>query len=135
MVGFNRYEAADIIASDVPQPENPPENVNDDNLGTRWASSGADKWITIDLGEVKPVDAVALALWYSDGRNYDYVIEVSQDGQTYETVATSSGKFPEDYKVIQLPSQKSVRYVRYRGNGSDVNEWNSVLELGALVRK
>lgn len=55
---------------------------------TRWASAGAKlspEWLAIDLGEILPVDAVAVR--WETAFAVDYAIEVSDDGKAWREVA------------------------------------------------
>ncbi|WP_181592994.1 S-layer homology domain-containing protein [Paenibacillus sp. YN15] len=135
MAGYNRYPISAVSASSVPQPENPPEAVMDSDLSTRWSASGEGEWIAIDLGESKKVDAVGIAFYNAVERTYTYAIEASSDDIHYETVYSGPSKSIDGYEIVRLDHPVNARFIRYKGNGSNVNSWNSVLELRALSTK
>ncbi|MBU4459771.1 MAG: discoidin domain-containing protein, partial [Verrucomicrobia bacterium] len=60
----------------------------DGRVDTRWASDGAKRspeWLAIDLGEILPVDT--LAVRWEAAFAADYAIEVSDDGKIWREVA------------------------------------------------
>lgn len=118
-----------VKASDVPQPENPPEASMDDELGTRWSCTGAC-WIEYDLGSVKTLDAVSLALWKSKERTSQISIEISENGITWTKVFDGDSTPSDDYETHVIGGKKA-RYVRMNGFGFDgvVSNWTSLLEF------
>ncbi|KAF1009659.1 MAG: Beta-galactosidase BoGH2A [Luteibacter sp.] len=102
-----------ITASDV---ENPvafkAANANDGDTGTRWSSGFTnDQWISVDLGAVKTVNKVVLT--WENAHATDYLIEVSIDGQKWNTVdenpASTGGVETRSFAAV------SARYVRMHG--------------------
>ncbi len=118
-----------VRASDVPQPENPPESSMDGELGTRWSCTG-ECWIEYDLGSVKTLDAVSLALWKSKERTSQISIEISENGINWTKVFEGDSTPSDDYETHVLGGQKA-RYVRMNGFGFDgvVSNWTSLLEF------
>ena len=114
--------------------ENPPSNVIDDDLGTRWSNLGSGSWIKINLGIQKTVCGVDIAWYNGDERQYSFVISVSSDGITFSNVyeGTSSGKTSssERYNFADVNS----RYLRITVNGntdvdSDETNWAAITEI------
>ncbi|MBQ8541096.1 MAG: discoidin domain-containing protein [Clostridia bacterium] len=116
-----------VYADQEPEPENNGMCMIDGNTGSRWASQGAAS-ATLDLGAVKPVTHVRVAVWKPNERSTNYSIEVSADGRNYKKVADggSSGATYDSYDV-----NDSIRYVRINTNGTSVGDWASILELEA----
>lgn len=111
-----------------------PQNVLDGSLAdeSRWSSQGI-KWITLDLGGVKTVEAVDLAWYKGDQRQSFFYIETSTDNSNWTTVLSngqSSGTTSdmERYDVTDT----SARYVRLTGSGNTLNNWNSILEFDVI---
>lgn len=68
-----------------------PSYVTDGSLTTGfWSASPAPQWVEIDLGQVKNTTGAQLFPYYGDGRSYQYKVEVSQDGDHWQTVADAS---------------------------------------------
>ena len=135
--GMTRYQVFSTLASDNPEEENMHYNVADNDINTRWACSGNDCWVQIDLGESKPIDAVGASMMSGDARVYTFSIAVSEDGQNWTQVldhAQSSGTTNE-IEIYRLPERVNARYVRYIGYCNSVNEWNSITEVAALCDK
>ena len=116
-----------VYADQEPEPENNGMCMIDGNLSTRWASQGAGS-ATLDLGAVKPVTNVKVAVWKPTERSTNYAIEVSADGKNFTNVFNggSSGATYDSYDV-----NDSIRYVRINTNGTTVGDWASILELEA----
>jgi uncharacterized protein YxeA len=111
------------------QSGNPPSNVLDNNLATRWSSDGIGQWVRADLGSVQNICSVDIA-WYSGNtRQYHFVIATSTDGTTF------TNKFSGDSSGTTLNSEKytipatDARYVRVTVNGNTANNWASITEL------
>lgn len=101
----NKFSASNVTDGVVDRPA-------DINKGgeSRWASSvgAVDPWITIDLGEVKSFDEIAIE-W--ERRNVNsYKIEISGDNVNWTTVHTSEAK--NDFRdTLNIGSQEG-RYIR-----------------------
>jgi hypothetical protein len=111
---------------------NVPQNVLDNNLGTRWSSLGIGQFITADLGSIQNVCSVHIAWYKGNARQYHLVIATSSDGTTFTNAfsGVSSGTTlnSENYT---FPSTNE-RYVRIIVNGNSVNNWASLTELDIL---
>lgn len=116
-----------VSADQEPEPDNNGSCMIDGNLSSRWASQGSASAI-LDLGGVKPVTHVKVAVWKPNERNTNYSIEVSADGRNYTKIfdGSSSGSTYDSYDV-----NSSIRYVRINTNGTSVGDWASILELEA----
>src|ERR1044071_2485299 len=108
---------------------NVPSNVLDNNLATRWSSSGVGQWIRADLGSVKNICSVDIAWYNGNARVYHFVIATSTDGTTF------TNKFSGDSSGTTTNSEKytipatDARYVRVTVNGNTANTWASITEL------
>lgn len=118
-------------ANHVPQSENGPDAVFDDDLNTRWAADGKGVWIVADLGESKHIDFIGTSFMNGDQRSAKYQLFISEDNQNWEMVfdGTSSGTT----SGIEICDRinKNARYIKLVGFGNSSNEWNSVTELRA----
>ncbi len=98
--------------------------VTDENVKSFWLASQNDdqQWLEIDLGEPQEVHAIQLNYFdfQSDlygrvpGLRHRYVIKGSTDGSNWELLVDRSNSFrdaPNAY--IELPTAKSVQYLRY----------------------
>jgi uncharacterized protein YxeA len=108
---------------------NVPQNVLDNNLGTRWSSNGIGQFITADLGSTQNICSVDIAWYNGNARQYHFVIATSTDGTTF------TNKFSGDSSGTTLNSEKYIipatdaRYVRVTVNGNTANTWASITEL------
>lgn len=127
-----KYGSAE--ASDTPQDQNGPKNITDGDFATRWAAAGEGVWCEIDLGEVTDISGVAVGIYDGAKRQNNFKIMISEDGALYKTVfdGKSTGQSANDYESYMFSSK--ARYIRYVGFGSSAGTWNSVLELGAIVK-
>jgi hypothetical protein len=89
-----------------------PENATDGDPKTRWSSEFSDpQWVTIDLGEVHPIEAIRLAWEVAHAK--DYTIDVSDDGKTWINVHGKKNCRGGTEEIIGLKC--SGRYVRLTG--------------------
>ncbi|HXV89472.1 MAG TPA: discoidin domain-containing protein [Nitrososphaeraceae archaeon] len=109
---------------------NVPQNVLDNNLGTRWSSFGIGQSITADLGSVKKVCDVAIAWFNGDSRQYSFDISTSPDGTTFTDVLNnvSSGTTTLSEFHFFFPPI-NARFIKVTVNGNTVNDWASITEL------
>lgn len=93
----------------------------DGNYETRWGSlPSGTAWLQVDLGEVTDISAINL---YLESAWVPYRIEVSKDGQSYETVY----KGAKDEVFVTLEDlDVEARYVRLYREGEN---WFSIIEL------
>lgn len=117
----------------LPEPENPPENMFDNNFDTRATQSGFDKWFEMDLGEVKDIDGIAVSYYDGNLRRFQYDLLYSEDGVNFTRVfhGESTG-LTNDYETVEIPGR--VRYIRYVGYGNSTSTWNSITEFRAFKR-
>jgi hypothetical protein len=108
---------------------NVPGNVVDNNHGTRWSGNGDGAWLQLDLGTVRPVGSVRVAVHQGNSRQNHFELQVSSGAGVWNTVwsGSSSGTttLEETYDVTDV----DARYVRYLGHGSTATTFNSVSEI------
>src|SRR5213596_1839882 len=112
---------------------NVPQNTLDNDLATRWSSSGDGQWIRYDLGAVMAVGPVNITWDRRTEWASAFDIEVSLDSLTWTRALTgqSSGQTlqPERYDFPVVPG----RYVSVVGHGqwsgtTQLSLWNSITE-------
>jgi hypothetical protein len=107
----------------------PPTNAIDNNLNTRWSSTGIGSWIRADLGTTKSICSVDIAWLKGNERRYNFVIATSTDGATFTTkfTGTSTGTTLnlERYSF----SSTNARYVKVTVNGNTANNIAHITEL------
>ncbi|MFD0959689.1 Ig-like domain-containing protein [Paenibacillus chungangensis] len=110
-------------------------NLYDSNPDTAWSGlNGGDSTdIIFNLGEVRLIDRVAIDWYLGDQRQYNFNIDLSIDGQTWNQVwsGPSSGTLPteEVYDIIDEPAQ----YIRIRGNGNTKSAYTSIYEVSVIA--
>ena len=114
----------------------PPDNAFDMDPGTRWASESSEinpeQWLMFELDDVYPIEKIGVSWMSATARQYTYKLEISTDGVNWTTVfdGQSSGTTKEcEYTEL---GGKMAKYVRYKGYGNTVNNWNSVTEVQIL---
>lgn len=127
-----------VITAIGNQGGNPPSNVMDNNLDTRWAQYGeTGQWIKFDMGKDVNVSAVDISFYLGTQRSAYFDIEVSSDNVSFAPILPkqeSSGLTTEMERYSFNPSQQA-RYVRIvcNSNSEAVNgsaePWNSVTEV------
>ncbi|HYZ50958.1 MAG TPA: discoidin domain-containing protein, partial [Nitrososphaeraceae archaeon] len=106
-----------------------PRNAIDGNLATRWSNYGPGSWIKPDVGQTETLCSVDIAWYRGSMRQNNFVISVSQDGNTFTDVFSgkSSGT-TLSYERYSFP-QIDGRYVRITVNGNTENNWASISEI------
>ena len=101
----------------------------DSNLVTKWAYEGEGAYIQADLGSPDVVCSVDIAWFRGDTRSYNFIISVSNDGQTFRDVVsgknTGTTQSPERYNIPDV----SARYVRVTVNGNSENNLAAISEM------
>jgi fibronectin type 3 domain-containing protein len=114
---------------------NVPANTVDNSLSTRWSANGDGVWIQWDLGTLRKVSSLRIAVYRGNERKNKFDILVSEDGATWTVLGItmfSSGttNAQEAYDL----SDTRARYIRYIGHGARLNAggtstWNSLTEV------
>jgi hypothetical protein len=114
------------------EPGHGPENAVDGHaLGGYWAASPSPQWLEVDFQSVQPLSGVTLVPYFGDSRSYRYRIEVSADGQTYQTVAEAEG--PATMRGYRHRFEAvSARYVRVHMLHNSANVGVHIQELRVL---
>lgn len=107
---------------------NPPENMMDGSLQTRWAGeTGCPTDIIIDYGEAKHLSQIAIK-WYHV-RAYQYTVELSSDGENYFCVANHCNN-TEKGIITDFFDTVTVRYIKIHVTGnSGGGNWVSIYEI------
>jgi len=110
---------------------NLPGNTVDNNLSTRWSGNGDGAWIRYDLGSVRTIGYVSIAVYNGNSRRNQFDLQTSNDGTTWTTHLTgaqTSGTTTAE-EIHDIVPDVSARYVRYVGHMSNVGTFNSVTEV------
>jgi hypothetical protein len=134
ITGEGAAVAASSYQNEPPDLVNPPENGFDNDISTRWSADGNNQWLRVDLGMIRPVSGVHVAVFEGNARQAVFDVQVSDDAVSWTNVLTnvySSGTTDqeEEYTFPEV----SARYVRYLGHMNTVNEWNSVTEFCVIA--
>jgi hypothetical protein len=112
---------------------NIPANTVDNNLGTRWSAEGNNQWIAYDLGSVRTVGYVNIAVYQGNQRRNVFDIQTSTNGSSWTTIwsAESSGTTTSE-QTYNFPDVQT-RYIRYLGHGNSGSLWNSLTEVSIFA--
>lgn len=130
---FNQIMANDlskitVTASDVPEVNNIPENTLDNDFASRWTSTGEQN-ISYDLGEITNMNSISIAFYQGASRVYNFKIEISADGNSWQTVYDGKSTGVTDEFTKYEFAKTGVRYVKISCNENNMNEWNNVSEV------
>jgi hypothetical protein len=101
-------------------------NAVDGDGTTRWESPYTDpQMLTVDLGAVQPIDRIRLTWEAALGK--DFLVEVSPDGNQWETAVLETGNASTSNEYANL--KKSGRYVRLTGTARGTAYGYSLYEL------
>ncbi len=110
---------------------NLPENTFDNNLGSRWSSSGDGQWIQYDLGKTQQIGYIGMSFFVQATRYTTFDVLVSEDLATWNQVYSGNSSVVANDSIIQVfdfPDTQG-RYVKIVGHGNSSNLWNSINEI------
>lgn len=111
---------------------NKAENVYDNIISekSRWSAQGNNEWLQFDFEEVRNIDSLSIAFYQGDERTQYFSIELSSDGESWIKAyeGMSCGK-TSDLEKFVFSQSYSGRYLRIVGQGTSVNDWNSLTEV------
>ncbi len=122
-----------VSASHIPQEEHIPVNTQDGDFVSRWTSDTSGASLTLDLGEVKALEGIAIAFYSGDSRTYIYDLLVSDDGFTYYRIADGAKSTGKTSEYEWTKANVNARYIKLVGYGHSAGEWNNVSELRAGI--
>jgi hypothetical protein len=134
---YGNANAADLCGEDLSiasvwasaeQIGNPPQNVLDGDLTTRWSGKGIGAQLTAKLARNTSVCSVGIAWYHGDERINNFSIAYSTDDVTYTQIYESVSSYGTDIQNYSF-SSVDARYIRLTVNGNTLNTWASVLEF------
>ncbi len=98
----------------------------DGNVNTRYCANGSamPQTVMVDLGKTHTLNSVYVL--FEQYSNFTYTVEVSQNGEDWESFAVSSG---ESVFEVTHHGQADARYVRLVVTGSSGGAWASIREI------
>ncbi|WBQ08344.1 heparin lyase I family protein [Kribbella sp. CA-293567] len=113
---------------------NPPKNVLDGRLLTRWSGQGYGAALYADLGSVRKLCAAQVAWHRGNQRWNDFTVYTSTDNVTYTKAweGRSSGKTMQLETWKFTGAARDARYVRVSFWQNPENDWASISELKLL---
>ncbi|HVW00255.1 MAG TPA: discoidin domain-containing protein [Planctomycetaceae bacterium] len=136
LVPENLARGKPATASSVQNPERRPEAAVDGNPETRWcaADAGHGYWWQVDLQ--RPEDLTGCRIvWEFEGRLYQYKVEGSTDGKSWNLLADRTSNDDESQSQLLKFEAKGVRYVRLTITNQSAGAWASIFEFEALGTK
>jgi len=116
------------LASSTENAGTPASAAIDGNTGTRWSSAFSDpQWLRLDLGVKKKVTHVKIN-WETAGAR-DYQIQVSDDGNTFTSIASRTGLASSNHRIDDLTGLNGAgRYVRIFATARSTQFGDSIWE-------
>jgi hypothetical protein len=116
---------------------NVPGNTVDNSLETRWSGNGNGAWIRYDLGSVRLVTSVRIAVYQGNLRRNSFDLQTSSDNVAWATVFSGQNSGTTTAEQRYDVPDTSARYLRLVGHGATVNAggtstWNSVTEVSVF---
>ena len=112
---------------------NLPGNVVDNNLTTRWSGNGDGAWLQLDLGTVRSVGSIRVAVHNGNSRQNHFDLQVSSGGGVWDTVWSGSSSGTTTLEQVYDFTDVDARWVRYLGHGSTATTFNSVSEISIFA--
>lgn len=132
---YKEIKVQGVEVSGTPEEDNHKMNMFDNNFTTRWTSPNqSGSWAIFDLGESKAIDAVSMAFWRGDTRQYFFELFVSDDGENWTPVAKGSNTgTTEGLEVTEINSKG--RYIKFLGGGNTNNGHSNIFEFKVLQKQ
>jgi plastocyanin/phosphatidylethanolamine-binding protein (PEBP) family uncharacterized protein len=114
---------------------NVPANTVDNNLGTRWSAIGDGQWVQLDLGGLRRVAYINVAVYQGNTRNNKFELQVSTNGGPWSTVfngQSSGGTLNEEKYDFTDVTATAVRYLGHGNVGATNPLVNSVTEISVF---
>ncbi len=110
------------------QANNPARNAVDQNIGSRWCAEDGqlNHWWQVDLGQEHALAGVGII--FEQYAPYQYLIEVSSDGQSWTTASDQSQSSSINRRQV-VNFQATARYVRIRYTALPDGIWASHSEF------
>lgn len=101
------------------------------NKDSAWHGDGSPSWLQIDLEQVHRLDKARVYFYWDGERFYQYTLEVSTDGETWQTVADASeSTTPATSRgVLHEFAPTEARYVRLNVLKNSANPAVHVVEV------
>jgi hypothetical protein len=112
---------------------NLPANVVDNNLATRWSANGDGQWLQLDLGTVRSVGSVAVAVYNGNSRQNRFDLQLSSGGGVWTTVWSGQSSGNTTLEEVYDFADADARYVRYLGHSATTSTFNSVTEVSVFA--
>lgn len=93
------------------------ERTVDGNPGTAWVVSGAEGWISYDLGQLKPVNKIGISWYKGSERHVKYDIQTSANGTDWRTVYSGENSGVSDQVEDVVFPTELARYIRIVSKG------------------
>ncbi len=131
-------EHVSLTADYIPEPHNPPANMFDGNLGTRFAADATEGEVlfTMDLGKPNSLNGFSISFYNGHTRKNKFAIEVSMDNENWVRVFDGFTSGNTDELVAFEFENTDAQYVRFCGYGcygedeqTLVNSFNSITEF------
>ena len=111
-----------------------PFNILDGNIGTMWAASGDNQWLTMELKGPFNIQHVKIAFQSGQKKESYFDILGSDDKVTWEPILNKSAScgFSGDLQVFEFPESKTgqeFRYIKLIGHSNSVDSWNYISEF------
>jgi hypothetical protein len=123
-----------IISASGSEPPDTPDNVNDDNLTTKWSVNGDNQWLLFKLVGSYKISHLTVA--FLSGQKYESYFDIyaSINNVTWDPILIKavSCNFSGDKQVFDFPEAKTgteYLYIKLIGHGNSLNTLNTISEL------
>jgi heparin/heparan-sulfate lyase len=101
-----------------------------------WAANSREAWLKIYLAEPRVIEGINITWFRGGSRQFSFAVETSLDGERWEPAFEGRGSGRDDaMATYRFTSRRRARIVRFRGFGSNQNEWNSIHNLSLIPGK
>ena len=117
-------------------PERAVDGITSDPMSSSWWADGpGPRWLEVDLTRPEQIGAILVFPLWDGSRSYQYTVEVSPDGRTWNRVAdmtTNTRAATENGDRFDFPKPLTARYVRVTLLQNTANPALHLVELRVL---
>ena len=106
-------------------------NAFDGDFNTRWSADGAGQWLLMDLGEVKSIEALGIAVLRGIERYQKFTVQASVDGENWTEVCSGATYQENGNDMNYFPAGYEAQYLKLIGGECSSTTWNSITEFAA----
>lgn len=118
-------------------PNNVGKYLIDNNNRTLWATFGNDRYVDFILENTEEITGLDIVFNPNTKRTAKFEILISEDDKNYVSIfngQSDPNALNNSIEHYDFDKTYKAKYVRYKGLGSDISQWNGVKEIRVIKK-